>query len=186
MPSPKNQDISQLANTNKVDMVAESEADYSLNQLLHLIRLHRTNGHGHKLEKELRELTERQSHVRFLTNIRRVITLTGDGKQGEFKADIEEFQALLKQANESENEMLKKLLKEVGIVEGKKSYTKDEKTNVMESIKMTIDQLNVLNDMQIQTVSRLESENNEVYQMLMAAHKPLHNLITGMARSIKG
>jgi hypothetical protein len=182
-------DPSQLQNSVNnalpVKPVEKSIDDYSIHELLELIRLERTKNLNESHEKELKELTKRQAQVRFLANLKRIVTLANQDNGG-FNANIEELQKLIAKANESENEELKTLLQDAGIVEGKESYTKEEKTNILDSIRLSIEQLNVLNDMQMQVVTRLESETNDTIQMCLAGQKPLNNVISAMARAIKG
>jgi hypothetical protein len=165
--------------------VAEDPSNYTLDRLLKLFRLSRTTQIHSQYRDELKELTKRQAEVRFLTNLRRVI-LQSKGKNNGFDANSADFKDLLAKAKEPGNEEFLQLLNEVGIVEGQDYYSEDDKNNLLESVRLVVEQLNTLSDMQVQMVTRLEAEINETYQMLMAIYKPLHNAITSMARAIKG
>lgn len=193
----------QTDEVNNVPPVADSNNpnDYSLDQILRMIRLERTQSLNKQYKGALNKLRMGQLKISIMTELRRYINLSKD-KDGKFDASNKDFQDLIErskakydklsdeltQAGETDEtvETFGDLLEEVGITEGKNSYNADETKAVLESIKMTTDQLSPLNEMHMQTVTRIEGEINETYQMIMAAYKPLHNVITMMARGIKG
>ena len=193
----------QTDSVNDVTRVQESNDpnDYSMDQLLRMIRLERTQGLNKQYKTALNKLRMGQLKVSIMTDLRRYINLSKD-KDGKFDASNDKFQKLitdsktkydklsdeLTKAGEKIEDMetFGDLLSEVGIQEGKNSYNNDETKAVLDSIKMTTDQLSPLNEMHMQTVTRIEGEINETYQMIMAAYKPLHNVITMMARAAKG
>lgn len=185
----------------KVENTSESANDYSLDQLLRLIRLARTQSLNNQYKNALNKLQIGQLRVSALTDLRRYINLSKD-KDGNFDASNPEFQDLIQKAKKKYDQLSDELtksgespesmgsfidfLEEVGIQEGKTSYNAEETKVLLDSIKMTTDQLSPLNEMYMQTVSRIESEISETFQMLMTAYKPMHNAITMMARGIKG
>ena len=191
----------QVTDVPGVDQMPEDPNNYSLDQILRMIRLERTQGLNKQYKNALNKLRMGQLKVSILTDLRRYINLSKD-KDGKFDASNQEFQDLITKSKAKYDKLSDELVKagestetmetfgdlieEVGIVEGKDKYSADESKAVLDSIKMTTDQLSPLNEMHMQTVTRVEGEINETYQMLMAAYKPLHNVVTMMARAIKG
>ena len=91
----------------------------------------------------------------------------------------------------SNNEDCKKLLRQakeygVDINEGKFKYNSDERERLIENIRMSADDYNVLNDMQLQTITRLTNERYESYQLARSIMKPLHDDKVNKARAIGG
>lgn len=129
-----------------------------------------------KTREELSKLRERQGHVTFLHKVLRGINHITDAK-GSFDltdhADLIEF---LEQA------------KELGVeVDTEKlTYTSDERQRLIENIRIASDDLNMQNDMQIQTVTRLTNERYEAFQMARSILKPLHEDKINKARAISG
>jgi len=64
---------------------------------------------------------------------------------------------------------------ETAVKDDKFKYNKDERDRLVENIRMTIEDLNVKNDMQLQTITRLTNERYESYQMARSILKPLHD-----------
>lgn len=191
----------QITDVPKIDQVQEDASKYSIDQLLRMIRLERTGSLNKQYRQALNQLRMGQLKVSILSDLKRYITLAKD-KDGKFDASNQEFQDLLtksKQKYEKLNDELVKagespdtaetfgdLIEHTGIKEGKKSYSSDETKAVLDSIKISTEQISPLNEMYMQTVTRIEGEINETYQLLMASYKPMHNAITMMARGIKG
>jgi hypothetical protein len=163
--------------TEKVKGVEGAEADpkeLSLEALLLLLTTERL----HKLERdsknELTELKKRQQQVSFLHKLSKALN-TATSTKGEL--DL------------SKNQELKDMFAEakelgVDIDEKKMKYNKDERDRLMDNIRMTIDDLNVQNDMQLQTVTRLTNERYESYQMARSILKPLHDVKIRKAQNI--
>ncbi|MFQ5729195.1 MAG: hypothetical protein ACE5GN_02400, partial [Waddliaceae bacterium] len=129
-----------------------------------------------KTDKELKELKERQAKVAELHKVLKAINAATDANG---KIDC------------SKNDELKKLLKkakELGadVKDDKFKYNKEERDRLVENVRMSIEDLNVQNDMQLQTVSRLTNERYESYQMARSILKPLHEAKISHARGIKG
>ncbi|HEY4831669.1 MAG TPA: hypothetical protein VIH61_03815 [Waddliaceae bacterium] len=161
-----------------IDEVNNSNIDpnnLSLEALILLINTERLKSLQDNTLKELNELKKRQTKVAELHKILRAVnSATGSG--GEL--DI------------TNNEELKQLLqkaKEFGIEvkEDKTSFNREERDRLVENIRMSIDDLNVENDMQLQTVSRLTNERYESYQMARSILKPLHDAKVAFAKGIK-
>lgn len=186
----------------KVDAVKNNPADqYSLDQLLRLIRLERTNALNDKYKQTLTQLRMGQLKVGILSDMRRFINLSKD-KDGKFNASNSEFQELIKKSKEKYdkiNKELKKagesketigtfgdLLEDIGIKEDKKSYNNEETKAVLDAIKVLTEQQSPLNEMYMQMVTRIESEIIETYELMMSANKPAHNAIVMMARAARG
>jgi hypothetical protein len=69
---------------------------------------------------------------------------------------------------------------------GKISYTREQRERLIENIRMSIDDHNTKNEMQMQTVTRLVNERYESYQMARAILKPIHDDKMSKARAIAG
>ena len=148
----------------------------SLEALILLINAERLKYLQEQSQKEFTELKERQEKVAELHNILKALNAATDSK-GEL--DI------------SKNDELKQLLskaKDLGVEvkDGKFKFNKDERERLVENIRMTVEDLNVKNDMQLQVISRLTNERYESYQMARSILKPLHDAKTSHARGIRG
>jgi hypothetical protein len=147
--------------------------DMSLEALVLLINTERLKFLHTKTHTEFTELKKRQDSVRALhTLIKKINNATNpDGT-----IDI---------SNNPELQKLIKDAKELGVetVDDKTSYTKEERDRLVDNIRVTSDDLNVLNDMQLQTINRLTNERYESYQMARSILKPLHD---AKMRAIKG
>lgn len=150
--------------------------DISLEALVLLINAERLKTLQDSTAKEFKELRERQEQVRQLHDILQKLN-----KETSEKGDVD-----LK--NKKELADLLKKLKDHGITfdEGKTSYNKEERERLVENIKMTIEDYNVQNEMQLQKVSRLTNERYESYQMARSILKPLHDDKHNKARAMAG
>jgi hypothetical protein len=74
----------------------------------------------------------------------------------------------------------------VDLKDDKFKFNKEERERLIENIRLTIDDCNVLNDMQLQTITRLTTERYESYQLARSIMKPLHEDKTNKARAIAG
>lgn len=158
---------------------AGSDADFedlSLESLILLINSERLKTLQDQTSAEFKELKERQEKVRKLHAL---------------------LQALNKETNEKgeidlskKNEIMEQIkgLKEydIPVKEDKTKYNKDERERLTESIKMSIEDLNVQNDMQLQKISRLTNERYESFQMARSILKPLHDDKLNKARALAG
>jgi hypothetical protein len=68
----------------------------------------------------------------------------------------------------------------------KTDYKKDELDRLLDNIRMEVDDLNVVNEMQLQNLNRLVTHYHEIYQMMKSIMKPLHDDKINKARSIAG
>lgn len=129
-----------------------------------------------KVRDELKSLNERRSQVTALHKLLKSLnSLTND--KGE--VDLSK--------NPEVKEMLQKA-KDLGleIPAIKDKYTKDERTRLVENLRTTCDDLNVQNDMQVQTISRITNERHEAFQMMRGILKPGHEDKINKARAIRG
>lgn len=146
----------------------------SLEALVLLINTERLKTLNDKTIKEFKELKERQAKVRELHEIlRQINSHTSENDE----LDLKKTPELL--------EFLKKG-KEHGLTidEKKHHYKKDERDRLVSNFNMLIQDLNVQNDMQLQTTSRLTNERYESYQMARSILKPLHEDKINKARAI--
>ena len=68
----------------------------------------------------------------------------------------------------------------------KTTYTKEELHRLLENIRISVDDMNVVNELQLQTVNRLVAQQQELFQIMKSLLKPLHDTKIGMARAIAG
>jgi len=126
--------------------------------------------------KELRELKERQKKVTFLHKLTKALN-TATTPKGTFDmTNLPDLQTMFKEA---------KTLG-VDLDENHLQYNEQERERLAENIRMTIENLNMQNDMQIQLVTRITQERYESYQMARSILKPMHDDKMGKARGISG
>lgn len=148
----------------------------SLEALVLLINAERLKTLQDSTAKEFKELRERQEKVKQLHDL-----LQSLNKETTDKGEVD-----LKTKKDLADTLKK--LKDHGISynEDKTSYNKDERDRLVENIKMTIEDYNVQNEMQLQKVSRLTNERYESYQMARSILKPLHDDKHNKARAMSG
>lgn len=148
----------------------------SLEQLILLINSERLKTLQDKTQNEFKELKTRQQNVKELHDILKAIN-KATGEDGYLDASGNgELQKLLDKARELGAD----------VKEGKTSFNREERERLVENIRMTVEDLNVQNDMQLQTISRLTNERYESYQMARSILKPLHEAKTSYARGMRG
>lgn len=139
----------------------------------------------HKLEndsrRELLELKERQKKVSFLHKLTKTLH-AGTTAKGE----LDHTPLAPNQWAELKEMMI--AAKELGVElnEEKTKYNNEERERLIENIRMTIEDLNVQNEMQLQMVTRLTNERYESYQMARSILKPLHDDKMNKARAMGG
>lgn len=149
--------------------------DLSLESLVLLVNAERLHFLEKKITTEFIELKQRQDQVSYLHKLIKKIN-TGTVK-GEFDCSSDpELQSMLKKAKEYG----------VDLTDGKTKFNADERERLIENARMTVEDLNILNDMQLQTITRLTTERYESYQLARSIVKPLHEDITNKARAIAG
>lgn len=147
----------------------------SLEALVLLINTERLKSLQENTLKELTELKKRQAKVAELHKIlKSVNSATGSGGELDI-TNNEELKQMLQKAKEYG----------VEVKEDKTSFNREERDRLVENIRMSIEDLNVENDMQLQTVSRLTNERYESYQMARSILKPLHDAKVSFAKGIK-
>lgn len=155
---------------------AQSPPDLTLEAMTLLICTNKVQALEEKTKKELQELRQRQNQVKYLHQLLKAINASTDAKGN---LDLKGKEDLKKSLAEA---------KEMGIdVDlNKVSYTKEERDRLVENIRMSCEDLNTQNEMQLQTISRLTNERYEVYQMARAILKPLHEDKINKARAVGG
>jgi hypothetical protein len=129
-----------------------------------------------RVAEEFEDLKKRQAQVRYLHKLLKVVNARSDNK-GKFDA--------------SQDSELKRLLDEaagMGIMlpNGNYKFNAEETNRLIDSIRMTCDDLNLQNEMQMQTISRMTNERYEAYQMTRSIMRPLHEDKVNKARAIAG
>jgi len=155
------------ARGSKPDLSVEARAIITHTQLINNLR--------GKINKEFTELKNRQEKVRFLQKLKKTINSAITDK-GEFDA--------------SNNPQLQTMLDEatkLGVErkEGVYKFTKEACDRLLQNIQITVEDFNVSNDSQLQTMTRLTNDRYESFQMTMMMLKTDHESKTQMARNIK-
>lgn len=159
---------------NKTSSSLESK-DLSLESLALVINAQRLKTLEQKITNEFVELKKRQDQVSFLHKLIKAIN-SGTANDELDCSKNPELKDLFKKAKEYG----------VDIKEDKVKYNKDERDRLIENIRLTSEDYNVLNDMQLQTISRLTTERYESYQLARSIMKPLHEDKINKAHAIAG
>lgn len=157
-----------------IEKSSSPQHNMSIDALLMLIHSERLKTLKEQTTKEFKELSQRQSHVRELHDIMKALNKATNEKGDVDLTDKGELAEMLKRAKELG----------VNVKDDKKKFTKDERDRLVENLRMTIEDLNVQNDMQLQTVQRLTNERYESYRLAQTILKPLHEDKQNKARKI--
>lgn len=161
---------------------ARDPKEMELEQLVFLLLTERLNQLQEKSTNEFKELKKRQDDVVQMHKVLKVINAnTNDDSELSFDTNHE--------LNQHLNDAREKLGIDIQggtVKDGKMSYTKDQRERLIDNIRMSIDDHNTKNDMQMQSVTRLINERYESYQMARAILKPLHDDKMNKARAIAG
>lgn len=156
--------------------VAEADdfSNKSLESLVLLINAARLKDLENRITTEFIELKKRQDQVSFLHKLIKAINSATNNEEFDCSKDAE-MKELLKQAKEYG----------VDIKDGKYKFNKEERERLIENIRITAEDCNVLNDMQLQSVTRLTTERYESYHLARSITKTLHESIINAARAVK-
>lgn len=149
--------------------------DMSMESMVLLINTERLHFLENKITNEFKELKQRQDKVSFLNSLNKKINTATVKDELDCTNDAD-LKAMFEKAKEYG----------VEIKDGKLKFNKEERDRLIENIRLTIDDLNVLNDMQLQTVTRLTTERYESYQLARSIMKPLHEDKVSKARAMGG
>lgn len=168
--------VLQVTSTAPTDKALEPNLNMSLEALILLITTERLKTLKDKTRLELVGLKERQEKVRTLHKLLKCIN-----------ADTDELGKLDISKNQEIQDLLK-AVKELGvdIKEDKFTYSKEERDRLVENIRITVEDYNVENELQIQEISRYTNERYESYQMARSILRPLHEDKQRKAREISG
>lgn len=156
--------------------------DMELEQLTSLLLTERLNDLQNKSTDEFKELKKRQDEVVKMHKLLKVInTHTSDKSELSFDLDSD----LMKHLNEA-NDKLGIDIQKGTVKNGKMHYTKEQRERLIDNVRMSIEDHNTKNEMQMQTVTRLINERYESFQMARAILKPLHEDKMSKARAIAG
>lgn len=150
--------------------------DLSLEELILLIHTNKINTLEASSRTELQQLQERQGQVRFLHKLLTGINSNTDSSGGFSCTNDPDMQQLLTQAEEIG----------VDLDPTRTKYTQAEKERLVENLRLQCEDLNVQNELQLQTITRLTNERYEMYQMARSILKPLHEDKINKARSASG
>lgn len=127
-----------------------------------------------KTRKELETLKERQQKVSFVHRVLRLINQVTKDKKDLDLSEHPDIKDLILEAADMGIEL----------DTSKMQYTADERQRLTENLRMTCDDWNTINDMQLQTVTRFTNERYEAFQLARGIMKPLHDDKINKARSI--
>ena len=170
--SSASQDV--LSAISSVDGEKPDYNAYSLESLILLINSERLHTLEAQVHKEFQELKPRQDQVVFLHKLLKAINSSTDDKGAVDWTGNDELIELLDKAREMG----------VDIPEDKKKFKSSERERLIDNIKMTVEDLNIQNDMQLQNITRLNNERYESYQLARAIMKPLHDTKVQQARAM--
>jgi hypothetical protein len=103
--------------------------------------------------------------------------------KGQIPTD-EQLAALIETISKPENLELRKLVVDRDILTTKSSFTKAERENFVESIRLAIEQKNVIIEMNFQTVTRLQTEIDQRQQYVTIAGKIFNDMMKSIATKI--
>lgn len=169
-----------------VDAVKEANSkdpnNLELEQLVFLLLTERLNQLQQKSAEEFKELKKRQEEVVQMHKVLKAINSnTNDGSELTFDEGSDVHNHLLDAKNKLGIDIQNGTVKD-----GKVIYTRDQRERLIENVRMSIEDHNTKNDMQMQTVTRLINERYESYQMARAILKPIHDDKMSKARAIAG
>lgn len=156
--------------------------DMELEQLVFLLLTERLNQLQQKSTDEFKELKKRQDEV---VQMHKVLKMINSHTNDDSELSFEMSGDLMKHLKEIK-EKLGIDIQDGNVNDGKMTYSKDQRERLIDNIRMTIDDHNTKNDMQMQTVTRLINERYESYQMARAILKPIHDDKMSKARAIAG
>lgn len=147
----------------------------SLEALLLLINTERLRQLKEETIKEFRTLKDRQTKVSKLHKLLQAINNATNDK-GELDCSKNpDVKTLIQEAKEFDVDLPMK-----------DKFKKEERERLVENIRMAVEDLNIQNEMQMQTITRLTNDRYETYQMARSILKPLHEDKINKARKIAG
>ncbi|MDB2613820.1 hypothetical protein N9Y92_01525 [Chlamydiales bacterium] len=173
--------MSKVINTEVVDEITSieknSKENLTLEALTFLVYTNKIDKVEKDLRKEFKTLNDRQDDVQYLHQVQKAINKATDDKGSLNTTDSLELQELLKEASEKFG---------IDIPVNKRKFTAQERERLVENIKLTIDDKNVQNELQMQTVNRLNNDRQEIFQLIRSILKPLHDAKIHHAQGIAG
>lgn len=124
-----------------------------------------TEGNFKRLFEGIENLTDKNERDNLLTH------LASLGIEKGKAPTQEQLKALVDFVNKAENLPLRKHLTDNNILATKKSFSKPERENFIESIRLAVEQKSTLNEMVIQTATRLQTEIDQRQQYVIMALK---------------
>lgn len=159
----------EVVDNEQVDGIGAAQSstdDVSLQDMIYLVNRQLVDQIEEKLRKEFTDVQERNGKVRHLHNLLKAINAATDSKGNLDISQSPELQAMIQEANE---------LYGLNIPADKTKFNGQERERLVENIRTTCDDLNVQSDLQLQTISRLNSERQEAYQIARSMMKAIHD-----------
>lgn len=168
-------EITECESVERIGEPQSSTENLSLQDMIYLVNTQLVDQIETKLRKEFTEVQERNGKVRHLHNLLKAINAATDSKGNLDISQSPELQAMIKEANE---------LYGLNIPADKTKFNGQERERLVENIRTTCDDLNVQSDLQLQTISRLNSERQEAYQIARSMMKAIHDDIMHKAQAM--
>lgn len=148
----------------------------SLESLTLLVKMNNLKVVDEKIQTKFTDIRDRQNQVAQLyAAIKAINTETTEAGGFEFSSN-----------EELKEKLIRAKALGVDIKDGKFSYNKEERDRLLENIRMTVDELNVDNDMEIQEVTRLYNFRNEAILFAKNIMKTLHDIKQTLGRAVRG
>ncbi len=214
MSSPTSDSPDVVSESHEVESAAVSSSGADLQSMAKTLVASRIGHLKDKVAEEVKDLKERHQRIRLMHRMLRAINDTKQENGGIDFSKSPELQEMRKQAKElseqadkllaeadklekegkvqeakelrDEASELKDVAKAMGADASKNTYTKEEKEKLVENLRMTSEDIQTLNQLQTQTVSRL---NNELHESLLIGRdiiKKVHEILSLMSRGIRG
>lgn len=173
-------------NSNSIENINEvlasegpSGPELSLEDAIKLLNTERLSYLRDETTNKISQLQKMQQSVEVLqTLLQRINAITDKDGKVNFSKDTGEpkIEELIKQA------------KDLGVKWDKTDtkLSREEKDQLVSNVRLTIDNLNVKNDMALQEITRLTNERYESYQIARSMLKPLDDVKKSMARAARG
>lgn len=178
--------MSQSQNVTAIDAVKSADTkdpkEMELEQLTFLVLTGRLGQLQQKSSDEFIELKKRQEEVVQMHKVLKLIN-SNTNEQSELTFNVNSD--MMKHLNDVRNK-LGIDIQDGKVKDGRMTYTRDQRERLIENIRMSIEDHNTKNDMQMQTVTRLINERYESYQMARAILKPIHDDKMSKARASAG
>ncbi len=162
---------------NEIDGIAQlqKQQDMSLEDLTFLVNHERVAKLETNIREEFKGISDRNARIKRLHQLIQAVNTATDSKGNLDISNNKELQELIRLAKEELG---------VELPLGKNQFNALERDRLVDNIRMSVDDLNVENDLQLQKVSRLNNERQESYQLAKSILKTLHEVKVRQAQNM--